>query len=461
LVKITWEIKVGGIDMGFNVGMISLGCDKNRVDAEIMLSILSKNGYNLVNDEKKADVIIINTCGFIESAKAESIETILEMTRNKETGECKSIIVTGCMAERYRDELLKEMPEIDAVVGTGSYRDILNIVQETLEGKRGIVKMDNINYNLSYEDRIITTPSYSAYVKIAEGCDNNCTYCIIPKLRGNFRSRSIESILKEVEILARNGVKEVILVAQDTTRYGIDIYGKKMLTNLLTEIENVEGIEWIRIMYSYPEEITDEMIYLVKKSRKICNYFDIPMQHISNQILKGMGRKSSKEKIISLVEKIKQEIPDAAIRTSLIVGFPGETEDDFEQLKDFLQQYRLDRVGIFSYSAEEGTSAAKMETQVDDEIKESRKNILMQLQSKISLEKNEEMIGNIIDVLIEGRSENGQYYGRTQWDAPEIDQQVFINSQNVQLEKGNIVKVKILKAYTYDLIGDVSYESCK
>lgn len=447
--------------MGFNVGMVSLGCDKNRVDAEIMLSILAKNGYNLVNDEKKADVIIINTCGFIESAKTESIETILEMTRNKESGECKSIIVTGCMAERYRDELLKEMPEIDAVVGTGSYRDILNIVQETLEGKRGIVKMDNINYNLNYEDRIITTPSYFAYVKIAEGCDNNCTYCIIPKLRGNFRSRNIESILKEVEILASKGVKEVILVAQDTTRYGIDIYGKKMLTDLLTEIEKVDGIEWIRIMYSYPEEITDEMIDFVKHSKKVCNYFDMPMQHISNRILKLMGRKSTKEKIIELVKKIKQEIPDSIIRTSLIVGFPGETEDDFNQLKDFIEQYKLDRVGIFSYSAEEGTSAAIMDTQINDELKENRKKTLMQLQSKISLEKNEKLIGKTIDVIIEGKSQNGQYYGRSQWDAPEIDQQIFINNSDIQLEKGNIFKVKITKAYTYDLIGDVIYESCK
>jgi ribosomal protein S12 methylthiotransferase len=458
---ISQEIGLGGFDMSYNVGMISLGCDKNRVDSEIMLSILSKNGFNIINNAKEADVIIINTCGFIESAKQESIETILEMAENKESGKCKSIVVTGCMAERYKDELIKEMPEIDAVIGTGSYRDICNIVKETLEGKRGIVKMDNLNYNLDYEDRIITTPSYFAYVKIAEGCDNNCSYCIIPKLRGNFRSRTKESILKEINYLAQNGVKEVILVAQDTSRYGIDLYGKKMITELLSEIETVEGIEWVRLMYSYPEEITDELIEIVKHSKKICNYFDIPMQHISSRVLRLMGRKSTKEKILTLIDKIKCEIPDAAIRTSIIVGFPGETEEDFNELKDFLQNYKLDRVGVFSYSAEEGTSAANMKEQIDTETKETRKNILMQLQSQVSLENNKKLIGKIADVIIEGKSKNGQYYGRTQWDAPEIDQQIYVNCESKGLSKGDVVKVKISKAYTYDLIGDVNYEPGK
>lgn len=444
--------------MNYRIGMISLGCDKNRVDSEIMLSILSKNGFSITNNAKEADVIIINTCGFIESAKQESIETILEMASNKETGKCKSIVVTGCMAERYKDELINEMPEIDAVIGTGSYRDICNIVKETLEGKTGIVKMDNLNYNLDYEDRIITTPSYFAYVKIAEGCDNNCSYCIIPKLRGNFRSRTKESILKEINQLAQNGVKEVILVAQDTTRYGIDLYGKKMLVELLKEIEAVEGIEWIRLMYSYPEEITDELIDIVKHSKKICNYFDIPMQHISTRILNLMGRKSTKDKILALLDKIKREIPSAAIRTSIIVGFPGETEDDFNQLKEFIQDYKLERVGVFSYSAEEGTSAAIMNEQIDAETKEKRKNMLMEIQSKISLENNKKLIGKIADVIIEGKSKNGQYYGRTQWDAPEIDQQIYVNSESISLDKGDIVKVKISKAYAYDLMGDVYYE---
>jgi ribosomal protein S12 methylthiotransferase len=444
--------------MSYSIGMISLGCDKNRVDSEIMLSILSKNGFSITNNAKEADVIIINTCGFIESAKQESIETILEMAGNKEAGKCKSIVVTGCMAERYKDELISEMPEIDAVIGTGSYRDICNIVKETLEGKTGIVKMDNLNYNLDYEDRIITTPSYFAYVKIAEGCDNNCSYCIIPKLRGNFRSRTKESILKEVNQLAQNGVKEVILVAQDTTRYGIDLYGKKMLVELLREIENVEGIEWIRLMYSYPEEITDELIEIVKNSKKICNYFDIPMQHISTRVLNLMGRKSTKDKILTLLDKIKHEIPSAAIRTSIIVGFPGETEDDFNQLKEFLQEYKLERVGVFSYSAEEGTSAAIMDDQIDAETKERRKNSLMELQSTISLENNKRLVGKMAEVIIEGKAKNGQYYGRTQWDAPEIDHQIYVNSESVELNNGDIIKVKISKAYAYDLIGDVYYE---
>jgi ribosomal protein S12 methylthiotransferase len=438
--------------------MVSLGCDKNRVDAEIMLSILSKNGYTLVNDEKKADIIIVNTCGFIEAAKEESINTILEMATNKETGICKAIIVTGCMAERYRDELIREMPEIDAIVGTGSYRDICNVIKEVFEGKRGIVRTDNLNYNLDYEDRIITTPSHYAYLKIAEGCNNNCSYCIIPKLRGNFRSRKIESILKEAQELSKKGVKELILVAQDTSRYGIDIYGKKMITELLKKLEEIEDIKWIRVMYSYPEEITDELISVVKNSNKICSYFDIPLQHISNRILKLMGRRSTKEGVISLLNRIKTEIPDAVIRTSIIVGFPGETEEDFNELKEFLQQYKLDRVGIFTYSPEEGTVAAKMDSQIDEDVKNLRKDILMKLQSKISLEKNKKLVGTKVDVIIDGQTKNGQYYGRTQGDAPEIDQQVYINSNHQVFNKGDIVRVKIIKAYTYDLIGDVNYE---
>lgn len=446
--------------MNYNIGMVSLGCDKNRVDAEVMLSILSKNGFNVVSEEEKADVIIINTCGFIESAKQESIETILEMASNKENGKCKSIIVTGCMAQRYRDELLKEMPEIDAIVGTGSYKDICEIVNKTLKGEHGIIKTDNINYNLDFQERILTTPSHYAYVKIAEGCDNNCSYCIIPQLRGKFRSRDMQSILNEVENLSKQGVKEVILVAQDTTMYGKDLYGEKKLPELLKKIEQIEGIEWIRILYSYPEEITDELIYTIKSSKKICNYFDIPLQHVSNNILKSMKRRTTKEKIEGLLEKIKHIIPDAVIRTSLIVGFPGETEDDFKELEIFLRKYRLDRVGIFMYSAEEGTIAAKMEPQIEDEEKQRRKDILMKVQSAISLEKNKSLIGEKLDVIIDGSSKNGQYFGRTYGDAPEIDQQIFINSNNLDFKKGSIVKVKVTKAYTYDLMGDVKNESC-
>lgn len=447
--------------MNKNVGMISLGCDKNRIDAEIMLAILSRNGYNIVNDEKKADVIIINTCGFIESAKEESVDTILEMAKNKESGKCKSIIVTGCMAQRYKDELLRELPEIDAVVGTGSYRDICNIVKRTLEGENSLTEFNDINYSLEYENRIVTTPGHYAYVKIAEGCSNNCSYCIIPKLRGNFRSRSIEDITREIRELGQNGVKEIILVAQDTTMYGIDIYKKKMLTQLISEIEEIPEIRWIRLMYSYPEEISDEIIMHMKVSRKLCHYFDIPMQHISNNILNAMRRKNSSENTKKLIEKIRKEIPDVIIRTSLIVGFPGETEEDFKELKDFLEEYKLDRVGVFTYSQEEDTDAAIMDKQVSDEVKEKRKEILMKLQNTISLENNKKFIGKRIQVIIDGKTNDNQFYGRSYGDAPEIDQQVFINKKFTDLKNGDIINVIIKRAYTYDLLGDVEYESSK
>ncbi|CCJ33807.1 30S ribosomal protein S12 methylthiotransferase RimO [Caloramator australicus] len=436
----------------FNVGFVSLGCDKNRVDAEIMLSLLSKNGYNITNKEEDADVIIVNTCGFIESAKMESIETILEMSKNKE-GRCKSLIVTGCMAQRYRDELLKEMPEIDAIVGVGSYRDICNIVDRTLKGDKGIIKTDSIDYILDMEERILTTPSHYAYLKIAEGCNNNCSYCIIPKLRGKFRSKKMEDILNEANSLANIGVKELILIAQDTTLYGVDLYGKKMISNLLKELEKIDGIEWIRLMYCYPEEITDELIDTIKNSKKILHYFDIPLQHISNKILRRMNRRTTKEQIIDLITKIKFSIPDAIIRTSIIVGFPGETEEDFNELKEFLNEYQLDRVGIFTYSPEENTPAFYMEDQIDDDIKEKRRDILMQNQAHISASKNQKLVGEIIDVIIDGVNKKGLFYGRTYGDAPEIDQNVFIKGTN--LNKGDIVKVKITKSYTYDLMGEV------
>lgn len=447
--------------MNNSVGMVSLGCDKNRIDAEIMLAILSKNGYNVVNNEKDADIIIINTCGFIESAKEESIETILEMSQNKESGKCKSIIVTGCMAQRYKDELLSELPEIDAIVGTGSYRDICNIVKRTLEGEKTISEFNNINYSLEYENRILTTPGHYAYVKIAEGCNNNCSYCIIPKLRGRFRSRSIENIVSEVRELAQNGVREVILVAQDTTMYGIDIYNKKMLSELIEEIEKIPEIKWIRLMYSYPEEISDELINYMKKSKKLCHYFDIPMQHISNNILNAMKRKNSSENTKKLIQKIRSEIPDVIIRTSLIVGFPGETDEDFEELKDFLKEYKLDRVGVFTYSQEEDTPAAVMEKQIPDELKEKRKEILMKLQTSISFENNKKLLGEKIPVIIDGKTKEDQFYGRSYGDAPDIDGQVFINKETTGLNNGDIVNVIITKAYTYDLLGDVENESCK
>lgn len=447
--------------MGYKIGMISLGCDKNRVDSEIMLSILSKEGYEIINDEKKADIIIVNTCGFIESAKKESIETILEMAQNKENGQCKSIIVSGCLAERYKEELINEMPEINAVVGTGNYRNICEIVKNTLEGKNGIVNIGNIDYNFDYMDRIITTPQHYAYIKIAEGCDNSCSYCIIPTLRGKFRSRKIESIVNEAKGLVNRGVKEIILVAQDTTMYGKDIYGKKMISELLQELEKVNGIEWIRLMYAYPEEITDELIETIKISKKICHYFDMPIQHISNNILNKMKRRSTKEQITSLIDRIRNEIPDVIIRTSIIVGFPNESDKDYNELKDFIKNYKLDRVGIFTYSAEEGTSAALMEGQIKDEIKIKRKNELMSIQSKISLEKNKMLIGKKVNIMIEGLSSEEKYYGRSYGDAPQVDQTVFVDKSEKLLKLGDVVKIIITKAYTYDLVGDVYYESSK
>ncbi|QCX32293.1 30S ribosomal protein S12 methylthiotransferase RimO [Caloramator sp. E03] len=447
--------------MNYNVGLVSLGCDKNRIDSEIMLSKLSKKGYNIVNDEIQADIIIINTCGFVNSAKEESIDTILEMAQNKKYGRCKSLIVTGCMAERYKEELLKEIPEIDAIVGTGNYYEICDIVYKTLNNEKGIVKTDNLNYNFDYEERILTTPNHYAYIKIAEGCSNRCSYCIIPKIRGNFRSRNIDSIINEAKYLSRKGIKEIILVAQDSTMYGADIYGKKMLHELLKKLEEIDGIEWIRVMYCYPERITDELIETIANSKKICHYFDIPIQHVSNKILKQMNRASTKEDIVSLINKIRYRIPDAVIRTSIIVGFPGETKEDFDELKEFLHSYKLDRVGVFTFSPEEGTIAANLPNQIDEETKNERKDILMKIQSEISFEKNKALIGEIVDVIVDGKVKNNKYYGRTSKDAPTIDQQVLIDANDDVINIGEIIKVKINKALTYDLMGVVYHESCK
>lgn len=448
--------------MGLKIGMLSLGCDKNRVDAEVMLSRLSKNGYEIINDEKKADIIIVNTCAFIESAKEESIKTIIEMAQNKKNGKCRQIIVTGCLAERYKEELQSAMPEIDAIVGLNDAKDICNIIRNNSEGEALIENTKEINYNLNYEERILTTPSHYAYIKIAEGCNNNCSFCIIPKIRGKFRSRSMESIISEADQLAASGIKELILVAQDTTMYGIDIYGKQSLPELLKKLEKIEGIKWIRIMYFYPEEITQDLIKTIKNSKKICHYFDMAIQHISNNILYNMGRRGRKEDIISNIQLIKAELPDAVIRTSLIVGFPGESDKDFNELKDFLNEYKLDRVGVFTYSREENTRAFNMKNQISEKVKIERKNEIMKLQSIISEEKNSRLINKVINVIIDGKDEKEQYYGRTYGDAPEIDQEVYINSDsNCKLKTGDIVKVKVLKAYTYDLLGVVEYESCK
>lgn len=446
----------------YNIGLVSLGCDKNRIDSEVMLSDIADKGYKIVNDEKEADIIIINTCGFIDSAKEESIDTILEMAENKKTGKCKGIIVTGCLSQRYKDTLIKEMPEIDAVVGTGNYNDICEVIDGILnKHETGIIKADNINYNYDYNKRILTTPSYYAYIKIAEGCNNNCSFCIIPKLRGKYRSRKMENIIEEAKELADNGVKEIILVAQDTTNYGIDIYKKKMLHVLLSELEKIDGIRWIRILYNYPEEIYDDLINKIKESKKVCHYFDIPLQHINNDLLRSMNRKNTKEDTINLINKIRKEIPDSFIRTSLIVGLPGETDEKFNELVEFVKEYKLDRVGVFTYSKEENTKAAEMENQIDEKVKINRKQILMSIQKDISYEKNKKSIGNIYDVIIDKKIENNMYNGRTKGDAPDIDQKVIVKSTNYNLVPGQIVKVKISRAYFYDVMGDVIDESGK
>lgn len=452
---IAWEIRIGGFDMGYNIGMVSLGCDKNRVDAEVMLSSLKERGYNIVNEPGNADIIIVNTCGFIESAKEESIDTILEMAQNKKKGRCKGVIATGCMAQRYSKELMEEMPELDAVVGTGSYSEIADVADEIIRGSHNIIRTGEINYNLDYEKRIISTPSNYAYIKIAEGCSNNCTYCIIPKLRGRFRSRTIESIVREAEEISKAGIKELILVAQDTTMYGRDTYGHKALPELLRKLEGIDGIQWIRVLYSYPEEITDELIDTIAESSKICHYFDIPLQHVSNNVLKNMNRRNTYEDTIALINKLREKISDVIIRTTFIVGFPGESQEDFQQLYSFLEDYRLDRVGIFTYSQEEDTPAAAMEEQIEENIKEERKNLLMKLQRRIIKEKNRSYIGKTLAVMIDEEDSEGIYYGRTYGDAPDIDQQVIIKDYNGTLNRGDIISVRIKDTYTYDLLGDV------
>ncbi|WP_026476068.1 30S ribosomal protein S12 methylthiotransferase RimO [Alkaliphilus transvaalensis] len=439
--------------MNLTVYVESLGCSKNLIDAEIMLGILNKYGYKLTTQKKNADVIIVNTCGFIESAKEESINRIIELGLLKQD-RLKLLIVSGCLGERYHQELISELPEVDAVVGTGGYDAILEVIQESLKGNR-IVQIGNID-KMFDEDlpRYQTTPSYSTYVKISDGCDNFCTYCIIPKLRGKYRSRRIESIVKEVKELAAKGVKEVILIAQDTARYGIDLYDDYKLPHLLQELNQIEGIQWIRLLYAYPEMISDELIKTMASLDKVCNYLDMPIQHCSNDVLKRMNRRTTKEALVALISKLRLNMPDIVLRTSLIVGFPGETEENFRELKNFVEEMEFDKLGVFEYSIEEGTPAAKLPDQIDQSIKEVRRNEIMELQQKISLAKNQNKVGNIVKVLIEeSLDKDSEYMGRTQGDAPEIDGLVYVQS-NVPLKEGDLITVKITGALEYDLMGE-------
>ncbi len=441
----------------------TLGCSKNQVDSEIMLAILEKNDFKLTNNMNVAEIVIVNTCGFIESAKQESINSILELSDLKKQGNCKVIIVTGCLVQRYVDELSQELPEVDAFLGTTNFNEVANVVKEILNERKQISIIGNINDEVNYDiPRVLTTPSHSAYIKIAEGCDNFCTYCIIPKLRGRFKSRPMEDIIKEAKHLAFNGVKELIIIAQDTTKYGKDVYGNYKLVELLRNLSKVEGINWIRLQYSYPDIISNDLIELIANNKTICNYLDVPIQHCNNNILKKMNRSTSKEEILNLITKLRSAVPDIAIRTSLIVGFPGETEEQFNELYDFVKNVRFDRLGVFTYSIEEGTPAAEFKDQISHETKELRRNKIMELQQKISLEKNMDKIGNIYDILIEEKMKNDDniYIGRSEFDAPEVDGIIYVRS-NKDLILGDFQRVKITDALEYDLIGEVVNEFSK
>lgn len=435
------------------IGMVSLGCAKNQTDAEIMLGILAQNGHEIVTAPEIAEVIIVNTCGFITPAKQESIDTILEMARYKREGKCRLLIATGCLSERYNTEMKKEIPELDAVVGTGDFDKIEEIIEKTEQGGK-VCLFGHQDYCLPENlPRILSTPFYTAYLKIADGCDNNCTYCAIPKIRGHYKSRKMEDIIKEAERLAENGVKELILIAQDTTRYGIDLYGEPSLAKLLEELCKIEKIQWIRAHYYYTEAITDELIRVMAENKKICPYVDMPIQHINDNILRRMARRTNRREIEERIKAIRESIPDVVIRTSIIAGFPGETEEQFRELAEFIKKIKFDRMGVFAYSKEEDTPAFDFPDQIDDEIKEQRKERLMEIQQKISLENNKKKIGTVTEVLCEGYdSDNFMYFGRSRGDSIDVDGKVYFAASD-EVEIGEFVEVEILDADEYDLTG--------
>ena len=437
---------------------ISLGCDKNLADSEEMLGLLTAGGHEITDDETQADAIVINTCCFIKDAKEESVETILEMAEYKKTGSCHALIVTGCMAQRYQKEIIEEVPEVDAVLGTTSYGDIVKALEEAVAGNH-FEEFRDIDYLPDTgSKRVLTTGGHFGYLKIAEGCDKHCTYCIIPKLRGKFRSVPMERLIAQAEDMAEQGVKELILVAQETTVYGKDLYGKKSLHILLKKLCEIRGIRWIRILYCYPEEIYDELIETIRDEKKICHYLDIPIQHASDRILKRMGRRTSKQELIDIVGKLRKEIPDIVLRTTLITGFPGETEDDHEELKEFVDEMEFDRLGVFTYSPEENTPAAEMADQVPEEVKEERRDELMELQQEISYDRGQDRIGQELLVMIEGKvADESAYIGRTYGDAPKVDGYIFVQTGEL-LMTGDFAKVRVTGALEYDLIGVLSDE---
>ena len=438
---------------------VSLGCDKNLVDSERMLGSLTGAGYEFKDDETEAEVIVVNTCCFIGDAKEESINTLLEMAKQKETGKCRVLIAAGCLAQRYKDEVLKEIPEVDGILGTTSYDRIVQVVEDTLGGKTD-AEFEDINILHEKEARrVLTTGGHYAYLKIAEGCNKHCTYCVIPSVRGKYRSVPMEALVEEAKELASGGVRELILVAQETTLYGVDLYGEKKLPALLRELAKIPGIHWIRMLYCYPEEITDELIETIKTEEKVCNYMDIPIQHASDRILSRMGRKTNRKEITERLTKLREEIPDMAIRTTMITGFPGETEEDVEELLDFVDEMEFERLGVFPYSQEEGTPAAVMEDQVSDEVKEERRDRVMELQQEISLDHGQDMIGRELEVFIEGQvADENAYVGRTYMDAPGVDGYIFVNT-GLELMSGMFVRVRVTGALEYDLIGELCDEN--
>ncbi len=433
---------------------VSLGCDKNLVDTEYMIGALAKEGYSVTNEEAEADVIVVNTCSFIRDARDESVETILEMTERKKEGSCKTLIIAGCLAERYGDEILTELPEVDAVIGTNSYGQLPEILRRIAAGERLVAKEPLTGFPKTEGGRILTTGGHFSYLKIAEGCDRRCTYCAIPALRGGYRSVPMEKLIREAETLAEAGVKELNLVAQETTRYGVDLYGEKRLHVLLEKLCAIEGLHWIRILYCYPEEIYPELIETMKNQPKICRYLDLPIQHCSDEILRRMGRRTDKKSLTRIIETLREAMPDIVLRTTLITGFPGETDAQHAELLDFVEETAFDRLGVFCYSREEGTPAAEMPDQVDEETKERRREEIMLLQQEISLEKNQERIGQELEVFVEGYlPEDGVYAGRTYADAPNIDGYLFLTTDRT-LSSGMFVRCIVTEASEYDLAGE-------
>ncbi len=437
---------------------VSLGCDKNLVDTEMMLGKLLAKGYEFTDDESEAEIVVVNTCCFIGDAKEESINVLLEMAELRKSGQLKALVAAGCLAQRYKEEIQTEIPEVDAIVGTTAIDSIVEAVDEVLAGQSRNHYADLNAKPLTGVGRVMTTGGHFAYMKIAEGCNKHCTYCIIPKVRGDFRSVPMENLVQEAQELAEKGVKELILVAQETTLYGVDLYGKKSLPELLKKLAEVPGIFWIRILYCYPEEITDELIQIIKEEPKVCHYLDIPIQHASDAVLKRMGRRTNQEQLRSMVEKLREEIPDICLRTTLITGFPGETEEDHEELMQFVDEMEFDRLGVFTYSQEEDTPAALMPDQIEEEVKEERQAEIMELQQAIAFEKAEDMIGQVLTVMVEGKiADEDAYVARTYRDAPNVDGYLFINT-GANLMTGDLVRVLVTDSNEYDLIGELYNE---